>query len=151
MKKLMLTMLMGMMALGAMAEIGKFTVRGTFEGREDTVAFILMDAEGANTLKQEVHPVTGEMLEMSYYIKDAALLYVLDVNNGYKDVMITPAIAGETLEYYYEDGETLMRGSQFYLDYAEAEKSIDPAMTDLSNFISDCRHGCLADRARPQQ
>ena len=47
MKKLMLTMLMGMMALGAMAEIGKFTVRGTFEGREDTVAFILMDAEGA--------------------------------------------------------------------------------------------------------
>ena len=139
MKKLMLTMLMGMMALGAMAEIGKFTVRGTFEGREDTVAFILMDAEGANTLKQEVHPVTGEMLEMSYYIKDAALLYVLDVNNGYKDVMIAPAIAGETLEYYYEDGETLMRGSQFYLDYAEAEKSIDPAMTDLSNFISDCR------------
>ena len=36
-KKLVITMLVGMMTLGTMAQEGKFTVKGTFEGRKDSV------------------------------------------------------------------------------------------------------------------
>ena len=36
-KQLFIAMLMGMMTLRAMAQGGKFTVKGTFEGRKDSV------------------------------------------------------------------------------------------------------------------
>ena len=43
MKKLVFSMLAGMMALGMMAQGGKFTVKGTFDGHTDSITFALVD------------------------------------------------------------------------------------------------------------
>ena len=139
MKKLFLSMLIGMMALGAMAQGGKFTVKGTFEGRDDSVAFILVDVATNKPLAQEVHAVTGEMLEMSYDLNDAAMLFVADWNNGYQGHMSVPAIPGETVLFYREGTpNTRLAGSQFYLDYNEAEQIVEQPMMDVMNFLGEC-------------
>ena len=135
MKRMFLSMLAGMMALGAMAQGGKFTVQGRFDGREDSVAFFLVDAATNKTLHEEKHAVTGELLEMSYDLKDAAMLYVADWNNGYKGHMSVPAIPGETVLFYREaTPNTRLAGSQFYLDYNEAEQSVEAPYIELMNF-----------------
>ena len=139
MKKMLLTMLAGMMTLGAMAQGGKFTVQGRFDGREDSVAFILVDVATSKALAQDVKAVTGELLEMSYDLKDAAMLYVADWNNGYKGHMSVPAIPGETVLFYREGTpNTRLSGSQFYLDYNEAEQAVEQPMMDLMNFPGEC-------------
>ena len=141
MKKMFLTLLAGMMALGAVAQGGMFTVKGTFEGRDDSVAFILVDVATNKPLAQEVQAVTGKMLEMSYDLKDAAMLYVADWNNGYKGHMSVPAIPGETVLFYREGTpNTRLAGSQFYLDYNEAEQAIEQPMMDVMNFLGECRY-----------
>ena len=135
MKKLFLTMLAGMMALAIAAQGGKFTVQGRFDGREDSVAFILVDVVNNKMLTQEVFAVTGELLERSYDLKDAAMLYVADWNNGYKGHMSVPAIPGETVLFYCEaTPNTRLAGSQFYLDYNEAEQSVEEQYIELMNF-----------------
>ena len=139
MKKLFLTMLVSMMALGAMAQSGKFTVQGRFDGREDSVAFFLVDPATNKTLHEEIHAVTGELLEMSYDLENAAMLYVADWNNGYKGHMSVPAIPGETVLFYREGTpNTRLAGSQFYLDYNDAELCIEQPMMDLMNFAGEC-------------
>lgn len=142
MKKIVFTMLAGMMTLAMMAQGGTFTVKGTFEGREDSVAFMLVDAQTGKTLVEKTFAVTGEMLEMSYDLKDAAMLYVVDKNNGYKGHMTAPAIPGETVEFYRNAGSTntRLRGSQFYQDYNEAEACVEAPLMDLGNFIGELRH-----------
>ena len=66
MKKVFLALMMGMIMLGAMAQDGKFTVRGTFKHVGDSVHFLLRDL-GVG----ESRAVTGEMLEVSFDLKDA--------------------------------------------------------------------------------
>ena len=95
MRKILVSMLMGMMALGAMAQSSEFKVSGTFEGREDTVALAVIDASTYNTLMQKTYPVTGELIEMSCELKGAARLFIVDVDNGAKGYMSIPAIPGE--------------------------------------------------------
>ena len=139
MKKMFIAMLAGMMTLGAVAQGGKFTVQGRFDGREDSVAFFLVDPATNKTLHEEIHAVTGEMLEMSYDLENAAMLYVADWNNGYKGHMSVPAIPGETVLFYHEGTpDTRLAGSQFYLDYNEAEQCIEQPMIDLMNFAGEC-------------
>ena len=142
MKKLILGLLAGMMALSAMAQGGKFTVRGTFEGREDSVGFAIVDVNGSGISREmETMAVTGEMLERTYDLKDAALLFVMDINNGLKDYVRIPAIPGETVEFYKDaGGVTHYRGSQFYLDYDEAEQSVAEQVMAMRNFEGECQH-----------
>ena len=136
MKKFLLTMLMSMMMMGAMAQKGIFTVKGTFEGRDDSVAFILVNPKSQSTLVNKRYAVTGEMLEMSHKLRNVAMLYVVDIkkgkNNGYIKV---PAIPGETVEFYRDaDGVTHLGGSQLYVDFDEAEQTVMKADIALSNF-----------------
>ena len=46
MRKLILFMLAGMMALGAIAQEGKFTVKGTFDFVGDSVFLVIPDLAG---------------------------------------------------------------------------------------------------------
>ena len=54
MKKLILSMLMGMIMLGAVAQDGKFTVKGTFEEFGDSVFFKILSTSNGKSF-----PVTG--------------------------------------------------------------------------------------------
>ena len=107
-------MLMGMMLLGAAAQGGKFTVKGTFEGRGDSVKFVVVDPFTRKPIMSEIRAITGEMLEVSFDLKKAGMLYVELSGNGNKGYMNAPAIPGEEVEFY-RDGAFAIQGIVLYL------------------------------------
>ena len=132
MKKLFFSMLAGMMALGAMAQESKFTVKGTFENFNDSVVFSLIDLESSENIASQAIAVTGKMSEFSCDLKDAALLYIVERNGNRTHYTPVPAIPGETLLVYQDhNGVTHYGGSQFYVDYDEAEQIVRPFFNDM--------------------
>ncbi len=129
-KKLFITMLVGMMTLGAMAQGGKFTVKGTFEGRKDSVTLEVVDLNNGETIVKQTYAITGEMNELTCDLKDAALLYVTDVNEL---TTVFPAIPGEMLQFYQNEHKvTHLGGSQFYVDYDEAQHYVGPLLLGIN-------------------
>ena len=131
MKNLFLTMLAGLMALGAMAQGGKFTVQGWFLCEGDSLKLQIIDCD-YQLLYEVTRAASAEMLELSFDLRDAALLLVYDGRQGYQRHQIVPAIPGDTVLSYME-GEPYYRlgGSQFYIDYDEAVKAIEPQAIEL--------------------
>lgn len=131
MKKLLFTMLAGMIALGAMAEGGKFTVQGWFLCEGNSVTFQIVDC-GYQLLYEETRAASAEMLELSFDLKDAAFLIVDDGQEGYQRHHKVPAIPGDTVLFYVEgDPYYCLGGSQFYIDYDEAVQAIEPQAIEL--------------------
>ena len=143
MKKLFLTMLMGMMMMGTMAQEGKFTVKGTFDFVGDTAFFALLDLGG------QTRAVTGEMLEVSFDLKDAKYLTIGRWFAGRSqeeegDIKL-PAIPGETLVVTMDaEGNLQLSGSQFYVDYNEARKVIDPIDEEGDAFMKELKEKVAA-------
>ena len=128
MKKLMLTVLLASVALGVMAQGGKFTVQGWFlvENEGDSVTFQIIDCD-YKLLYEETLAPSGDMLELSFDLKDAAKLIVDDGREGYQRHYTVPAIPGDTVIFYMEaDPYYCLGGSQFYIDYDEAVQAIEP-------------------------
>ena len=144
MKKLILSMLVGLMALGAMAQEGKFTVKGTFENVGDSVAFLFSDLG-----QIESRAVTGEMLEVTFDLNDADYITIgrwfYGRGNEEKGDITLPAIPGETLVVSMdENGEFRLGGSQFYVDYNEARKTVEPVDKDGEIFTQQLREKVAA-------
>ena len=138
MKKLIISMLAGMMALGMVAQDGKFTVKGTFDGHTDSIALAIVDYSTLEMVVRETYAVTGEMLECAFDLKNAGMLYVLDMDGTH---MAAPAIPGETIEFYRDANKlTHLRGTQFYKDYDVAEQSVEAPMMAMQNFDGECQH-----------
>ena len=133
MKKLLLSMLAGMMTLGTMAQGGKFTVQGWFlvENEGDSVTFQIVDCN-YQLLYEVTRAASAEMLDLSFDLKDAAKLVVDDGQEGYQRHHTIPAIPGDTVLFYIEgDPYYSLGGSQFYIDYDEAIKAIEPQAIKL--------------------
>ena len=133
MKRLLLTILVGLVALGAMAQGGKFTVQGWFlvENEGDSVTFQIIDCD-YKLLYEETRAPSGDMLELSFDLKDAAKLVVDDGQEGYQRHHTIPAIPGDTVLFYIEgDPYYCLGGSQFYIDYDEAVQAIEPQAIEL--------------------
>ena len=150
MKKLVLTMLTGIMMLGAMAQNGTFTVKGTFEEMGDSVHFYFPQLRVG-----KCKPVTGQMLEVSFELVDAETLKVSEYRTGADaedaEGFTVPAIPGETLIVTSDaDGKIQMGGSQFYVDYQEAMNSIEPANRAGEEFIEELRQKMVAGVPREQ-
>ena len=129
-KRQFITMLVCMIALGTMAQEGKFTVKGTFEGRKDSVTITLGDVTNWEIIAEETRPITGEMHELSFDLNDAALLYVTDVKGL---TTVIPAIPGETVLFYQNENKvTHLGGSQFYVDYDEAQHVVGPLLLGIN-------------------
>ena len=131
MKKFLLSMLAGMMALGAMAQGGKFTVQGGFLCEGDSLKLQIIDCD-YQLLFEETRAASAEMLELSFDLKDAALLIVDDGQEGYQRHHVVPAIPGDTV-YFYIEGDPYygLGGSQFYIDYDDAVRAIEPQAIEL--------------------
>ena len=131
MRRLMLTMLVGMMALGAMAGGGEFTVQGWFLCEGDSVKLQIVDCD-YQLLYEVTRAASAEMLDLSFDLKDAALLIVVDGQEGYQRHHTVPAVPGDTVLFYME-GEPYygLGGSQFYIDYDEAVQAIEPQAIEL--------------------
>ena len=131
MKNLFLTMLAGLMALGAMAQGGKFTVQGWFLCEGDSLKLQIIDCD-YQLLYEVTRAASAEMLDLSFDLKDAALLIVVDGQEGYQRHHIVPAIPGDTVVFYIEgDPYYGLGGSQFYIDYDEAVQAIEPQAIEL--------------------
>ena len=131
MRKLFLSILAGMMVLGAMAQGGKFTVQGGFLCEFDSVRLQIVDCE-YQLLFEETRAASAEMLELSFDLKDAALLIVDDGQEGYQRHHVVPAIPGDTVLFYIEaDPYYGLGGSQFYIDYDDAVRAIEPQAIEL--------------------
>ena len=131
MRKLFLSILAGMMVLGAMAQGGKFTVQGGFLCEFDSVKLQIVDCE-YQLLFEETRAASAEMLELSFDLKDAALLIVDDGQEGYQRHHVVPAIPGDTVLFYIEaDPYYGLGGSQFYIDYDDAVRAIEPQAIEL--------------------
>ena len=123
-------MLVGMMALCAMAQGGKFTVQGGFLCEGDSVKFQIVDCD--YQLLYEVTRAASAEMFFSFDLKDAALLVVVDGQEGYQRHHTVPAIPGDTVIFYIEgDPYYGLGGSQFYIDYDEAVRAIEPQAIEL--------------------
>ncbi len=134
MRKLILFMLACMMTLGAMAQDGKFTVKGTFDWVGDSVFFSISESAG------QALAVTGEMLEVSFDLEKADFLTIGHWFKGRnveeKSDIKLPAMAGETLVVTMDDEDNLqLSGSQFYVDYNEVRKVIEPIDKEGEEFM----------------
>ena len=163
MKKLIFAMLVGMMALSAMAQGGKFTVKGTFDGVGDTVAFFFSTESAVSEMVAfknlpfyRLRVYTGEMLEVTVKLKDVSELEIRKWVNGNisfdeKPLHTFVAIPGETLIVTKDDnGEIQMSGSQFYVDYQEALNSVEPANKAADEFIKHLRQEMDAGASEEQ-
>ena len=143
-------MLAGMIALGAMAQDGKFTVKGTFEDVGDTVSFMIK-----STSIGKFAPVTGQMVEETFDLKGADEIIIggwfTGRNYSEKGDVTLPAIPGETLIISKDaNGDLCLGGSQFYLDYNEAMKSIEPADKAAEEFVMHLRNELEAGTSQEQ-
>ncbi len=142
MKKLIFSMLAGMMALGATAQTGKFTVTGTYSGLGDTALVALVDAAGQNALSQEKRAITDDKIDLSFDLEDVARLYVLAMVNGQpsqETYFSIPAIPGENVVVSGGGDDFVLSGSQFYVDYNEALKCVSAPQQAANEFMMQCQ------------
>lgn len=142
MKKLIISMLVGMMALGAMAQEGKFRVSGSLKGLGDSVKVFVMNANG-DMLVQESRAIDGDKLDMTFDLDDAAFLYVFGLKDGQlsaENGFAIPALPGEHAVIEGEGDDYTMGGSQVYIDYYEASELIKAPQKALRDFVNECRN-----------
>ena len=137
MKRLLFSMLAGMMALGAIAQSGKFTVRGVFESLADSVSILINDASISKSL-----PVSSKMQEVTFDLDDADYIvignWILGIDESEESDIILPAIPGEILVVSKDaNGKFQVGGSQFYVDYNEAMKTVEPVNREGDEFMKE--------------
>jgi thiol-disulfide isomerase/thioredoxin len=146
MKKFLLTMLAGMMALGMMAQGGKLTVSGSYKGLGDSVRIYLVGGSG-EMLLQETRAIAGDKLDMTFDLDDAAMLYVFGLKDGQLSAdngFAIPALPGEHAVIEGAGDDYTMGGSQFYRDYEEASNLIKAPQEAARAFVNECQSKYLA-------
>ena len=142
MKKLLLSMLAGMMALGMMAQDGEFKVSGSLKGLGDSVKVFVMNANG-DMLVQENRAIDGDKFDMTFDLDDAAFIYVFGLENGQLSIdnsFAIPALPGEHAVIEGEGDDYTLGGSQVYTDYYEASELIKAPQKALRDFVNECRN-----------
>ena len=142
MKKMFLALLMGMMALGVMAQGGKVTVSGTFKGLGESVRIFLVDASG-EMLAQEDRAIVGDKIDMTFDLDDAAMLYVIALADGQLNAdkgFVIPVLPGENAVIEGEGEDYTLGGSQFYRDYYEASNLIKAPQEAARAFMKECQN-----------
>ena len=142
MKKLVLAMFAGLMAMGAMAQDGKMTVSGSFKGLGDSVRVFLVDASG-EMLVQENRAIAGDKIDMTFDLNNVATLYVFGLENGQlslENSFSLPALPGEHAVIEGDADNFTMDGSQFYRDYNEASNLIKAPQEAAQAFMRELRN-----------
>ena len=141
MKKLFMAMLAGMMALGAMAQEGKFTVSGSLKGLGDSVKVFLMNANG-DMLVQEIRAIDGDKFNMTFDLDDVGFFYMFGLKDGQlsaENGFAIPALPGEHAVIEGAGDDYTLGGSQLYCDYNEASNLIKAPQEAARAFVKECQ------------
>lgn len=134
MKRLLLSSLMGLMMLGAMAQGGKFTLTGKVTGLGPMVVYIVLDTGGNEDTK--IAQVVDGQLDFSHDMKQVGWLMVY--SNG--RTLMLPAIPGEAITVSGDFDNYTVDGSDLYKEYNEFLATALPLVAARSQF--DYKQAC---------
>ena len=140
MKKLFLTILAGIMALGAVAQGGKFTATGTFKGLGDSATVVVVDAMSQKPIAQQTLTVVDDKVDVVFDLERAGTMFVVRFADGrpdYQVMMSVPAIPGENVVFSGEGYDLTLGGSQLYEDLEEARKIIEHPQNAVTEFMNN--------------
>ena len=108
-------MLAGLMALGAMAQGGKFVLAGEVKGQGRMAFYALTDAWGG-VISNDMVFVTDDKVDFSFDMEDVGWLMVF---NGNRMLYMLPAVPGEAVTIEGDIDNYTVDGSPLYRDYNE--------------------------------
>lgn len=135
-RKLLLAMLMGMMAIGVMAQEGGFTVTGTVKGQGRKAFYAVTDAWGGSIYNGDVS-ITDDKVDFSFDLGEVGMLMVFYGRMLY----MMPAVPGESVTISGDIDNYMLDGSPLYKEYNEAMTVIWPLLMakDKYDFKQACR------------
>lgn len=136
-KKLFLSMFVGMMTLGVMAQEATFTLSGRIEGVGSKVMYYLIEPDGG-VIAQETASVVGDRLELSFEVDSVGLLSVIG-SRGY--LFFVPVIPGEAVTVSGTPENFTFDGSPFYRQFSEVVAAVNPLQEACwkYDFKADCQ------------
>lgn len=136
MKKAILVLFVSMMALGAMAQEGKFTLSGTIEGMGPMVMYYLTEPDGS-VIVQDAKSVVDDRVELSFEVDSVCILSLY--SNRY--LFFVPVIPGETVTVSGTAGNCTFDGSPFYREFSEVVAAVQPLQEAYwkYDFKADCQ------------
>lgn len=120
MKKLFISVLAGLLALGVMAQGGKFTVTGQVKGQGNMIIYALTDAWGG-AITNDMKFVTNDKVDFSFDLEEVGWLMVF---NPSRLLYILPAIPGESVTINGDVDDYTVDGSPIIQEYNEKAMAI---------------------------
>lgn len=132
----MFSMLAGVLALGAVAQEGKFTLTGTVKGQGRKVPYYVTDAWGGAIVDDKA-TVTDDKVDFAFDLDKVGWL----VAYNYAGVLYqVPVIPGEAVTIEGETGNYRLGGSDLYREYTELMSVINPLLEAIRKY--DFKQAC---------
>ena len=136
MKRILLTLLLGVLALGAISQDGKFTVTGQVKGQGNMVIYALTDAWG-EVIDNNTISVTDDKVNFSFDMKEVGWLMAFNFS---RTLYMLPAIPGETVTINGNIDNYTYEGSPLYREYCEVMTTVKPMQDSFWKY--DFRQAC---------
>ena len=134
MKKLLLTILVGLVALGVMAQESKFTLTGTVKGL--SMAYhVLTDAKGDTSSDGMLFFNAGKV-DLSFDVEEVGWLMLVASGR----VVLLPAVPGEAVTINGDFDNYTLDGSALYKEYNEFVTTARPLLAASSKY--DFKQAC---------
>lgn len=138
MKKLFLTMLLVVLALGAVAQEGKFTLTGAVKGQGMMTNYILTNTQN-ELLFSSVEFVTADKVNFSYDLEEMGMLMMY--SGGHR--LIFPAVPGEEVTINGDVDNYSVDGSAMYQEYNQLVTATRPLLETVWKY--DFKQACQAE------
>ena len=137
MKKVFFSLMAALMAVGASAQSGTFSISGQYSALGDSArVYVIVPGTNKEDVKQDI--ALNDGFNLSYQIDGPRQCYIIALSDGKPDgdtrVMV-PAMPGENAVITDNGDDYEIGGSQFYMDYSEAVKSMSDAKNAYNEFV----------------
>ena len=136
MRKLFLSILVGVMSLNAVAQSGTFALTGQIKGQGGMAFYALTDAWGG-VISNDMVFVTDDKVDFSFDMDEVGWLMVF---NGNRMLYMLPAVPGETVTIEGDADNYTVDGSLLYREYNEVLTATRPLLE--ANWKYDFKQAC---------
>lgn len=140
MKKILLSVSAGVMALSVMAQGGKFTLTGKMTGLNGFAVYSLINSHG-EVLTQNMELVADEKVDFSFDMDSIGWLIVMNNNR----MFMLPAVPGETVTISGGMDDYTVDGSPLYREYNEVLTATRPLIEAIGKY--DFKQECQSEIA----